>query len=46
MRDFLGCLVVKTSPSNACGAGSIPGQVDNIPHAWGPKNQNIKQKQY
>ena len=45
-RDFPGGPVVKTSPSNA-GVGSlIPGQGDKIPHASGPKNQNIKQKQY
>ena len=37
---------VKTSPSNAGGAGSIPGQGVKIPHASGPKNQNIKQKLY
>ena len=46
MRDFPGGPVVKTLPSNAWGAGSIPGGVDNIPHASGPTNQNIKQKQY
>ena len=28
------------------GAGSIPGQGAKIPHTVGPKNQNIKQKQY
>ena len=44
--DFPGGPVVKTLPSNAWGAGSVPGGVDNIPHASGPKNQNIKQKQY
>ena len=38
--------MVKTSPSNAEGAGSIPGQEAKIPHASQPKNQNIKQKQY
>ena len=38
--------MVKTSPSKAWGAGSIPGQGAKIPHASGPKNQNIKQKQY
>ena len=38
--------VVKTLPSNAGGASSIPGQGDKIPHALWPKNQNIKQKQY
>ena len=31
---------------NAGGTGSIPGQGAKIPHASGPKNQNIKQKQY
>ena len=25
---------------------SIPGQGAKIPHAWWPKNQNIKEKQY
>ena len=43
--DFPGGPMVKTSPSNAGGAGSIPGQGAKIPHASGPKNQNIKQKQ-
>ena len=38
--------VVKTSPSNAGGDGSIPGWGAKIPHALRPKNQNIKQKQY
>ena len=37
--------MVETSPSSAGGAGSIPGQGAEIPHALGPKNQNIKQKQ-
>ena len=45
-RDFPGGPVVKTSPSNAGGAGLIPGQGAKIPHASRPKNQNIKQKQY
>ena len=45
-RDFPGGPVVKTSPSNAGGAGSIPGQGTKIPHASWLKNQNIKQKQY
>ena len=44
--DFPGGPVVKTSPSNAEGAGSIPDQGAKIPHASWPKNQNIKQKQY
>ena len=38
--------MVKTSPSNAGGVGSIPGWGAKIPHASQPKNQNIKQKQY
>ena len=38
--------MVKTSPSNAGGAGSIPGRRAKIPHASGPENQNIKHKQY
>ena len=37
--------MVQTSPSNAKGAGLIPGQGAKIPHALGPKNQNMKQKQ-
>ena len=45
-RDLPGGQVIKTSPSNAGGVGSIPGQGAKIPHALGPKNQNIKQKQY
>ena len=36
MRDFPGGPVVKTSPSNAGGAGSIPGPGAKIPHMpWG-----------
>ena len=38
--------MVKTSPSNAGGAGSIPGHDIKIPHVSQPKIQNIKQKQY
>ena len=45
-RDFPGSPVVKTSPSNAGGAGSIPGWGAKIPHASRPKNQNKKQKQH
>ena len=37
--------VVKTSPSNAGGAGLIRGQGAKIPHPLQPHNQNIKQKQ-
>ena len=39
-------VVVKTLPSNAGVAGSIPGQGPKIPHVSEPKNQNIKQKRY
>ena len=42
--DSPGGPVVKTSPSNAGGAGSIPGRL--IPHDSWPKSQNIEQKQY
>ena len=38
--------MVETSPSNARGVGLIPGRGAKIPHVSGPKNQNIKQKQY
>ena len=38
--------MVKTSPCNAGGVGSIPSRGAKIPHASGPKNENIKQKQY
>ena len=44
--DYPGGPVVKTSPSNARGAASIPGWGAKIPHASRPKNQNIKPKQY
>ena len=44
-RDFPGVPVVKTSLSNAGGAGSTSGQEAKIPHASRPKKQNIKQKQ-
>ena len=43
---FPGSPVVKTPPSNAGGAGSIPGQGAKTPHTSRPKNQNIKQNQY
>ena len=38
--------MVKSSSSNAEGAGLIPGQGAKIPHALRPKDQNVKQKQY
>ena len=45
-RDLSGGPLVKTLPSNARGVGLIPGWETKIPHASGPKTQNIKQKQY
>ena len=38
--------MLRTSPSRAEGAGSIPGQGPKIPHALQSKNQNVNQKQY
>ena len=38
--------MVKTSPSNAGCAGSIPVRKLRSHSALGPKNQNTKQKQY
>ena len=38
-EDFPSAPVVKTSPSNAGGAGSIPGQRAKIPHDSWPENQ-------
>ena len=46
MRDFLDGPVAKTLPSNAVGAGFIPGWGAKNPNALWPKNQYIKQKQY
>ena len=45
-RDFPSGPAVKTLPSNAKGMGLIPGWGPKIPHALGPKHQNMKQKQY
>ena len=45
-RDFPGAPVVKTLPSKERTSGSIPGWGAKIPHAWCPRNQNIKQKQH
>ena len=45
-RDFPGCPVVRISPSNAGGAGPIPGEELRFPRALQLKNQNLKQKQY
>ena len=44
--DFPAGPVGKTLPSNAGGAGSIPGRGAGIPHASWLEDQNIKQKQY
>ena len=41
-RDFPGSPVVKTSPSNAGAAFSIPGWEAKFPHASWPKNQKKK----
>ena len=38
--------MVKTLPSSAEGAGSIPGRGAKIPNALEPESQSIKQKQY
>ena len=46
VRDFPGSPVVGTLHSNAGDVGSIPGWGAGIPHALGPKGQNIEQKQY
>ena len=43
--DFPSGPVVKISPSNARGAGSVLGREAKIPHDLGPKIQTIKQKQ-
>ena len=45
-RDFPGGPVVRISPCNAGGAGSIPGEELRFPHALQLKDQNLKQKQY
>ena len=37
---------IRTSPSSAGVGGSIPNWGVNIPPVLGPKNKNIKQKQY
>ena len=45
-RDFPGDPVVKTSPSDRGGVGSIPGLGADSPHDTGARNPNVKQKQY
>lgn len=42
-REFPGGPVVGSSPSNAEGSGSIPGQGPKTPRALRPRNQSIKQ---
>ena len=43
LGDFPGGPAVKTSPSHAGCAGSIPGQEVNIPHApWQKKKKALK----
>ena len=41
-RDLPGSPVVKTSPSNAGSASSIPGQGAKMPHASQPKKPKHK----
>ena len=41
-RDFPGGPVVKSSPSNAGGAGSILSQGASIPHPCGQKTKQTK----
>ena len=42
--DFPGRLMVKTSPSNIGGAGSISDWATKTADIWWPKNKNMKQK--
>ena len=42
LRNFLDGLVVKTSPSNAGGAGLIPNWGDTTPHASVAKKTKLK----
>ena len=44
--DFPGGSEVKTLPPSAGGVGSIPGQGAKFPHAFWPKSQDIKQREY
>ena len=44
--DFPYGPVLRTSPSSAEGAGSIPGRGSKIPHALQSENRGVKQKQY
>ena len=42
LRDFPDGPVVDGLPSNSGGTSLIPGLGTKIPHALGPKHQNIK----
>ena len=42
--DFPGGPVVKTSPSNAGGVGSIPGRGAKVPHVSWPKEKETKNR--
>ena len=44
--DLPGGLVIRTSPSDAGAAGSIPHREAKTPHTLQPKNQNMNQKQH
>ena len=44
MGDFPGRPGVKTSPSSAGGAGSVPDVGAKIPHTSWPKNQNVNNR--
>ena len=44
MRDYPGGPLIKTSPSKAGGASSIPDQKAKIPHASGPKSTKGKNR--
>ena len=45
--DFTGGSMVKTSPCNAEGVGSVPGQGTKIPHdSQSKKSKHYKQNQY
>ena len=46
IREFSGGPVIKALPFKTGAVGLISGWAAKIPHAWLPKNQNIKQKQW
>ena len=45
-KEGLGGPAFRPSPSNAVGAGLIPGRAAKTPHAWCPKHGDIKHKSY